>query len=44
MSVKEDLLKLEHIHMDAEVFHRLRFGDCYAGVPMRVSLFVDEYL
>ena len=38
VSVKEDLLKLEHIHMDAEVFHRFRFGDCYADVPMRVSL------
>jgi len=30
MPVKEDLLKLEHIHMDAVVFHRLRFGVVYA--------------
>ena len=28
MPVKEDLLKLEHIHMDAVVFHRLDSAWC----------------
>jgi hypothetical protein len=37
MPVQEDLLKLEHIHMDAVVFHRLRFGRLYVRMPMRVS-------
>lgn len=30
MPVQEDLLKLEHIYVDAVVFHRLSFGPFYA--------------
>jgi hypothetical protein len=37
MPVQEDLLKFEHIHVDAVVFHRLRFGRLYARSPMKVS-------
>lgn len=37
MPVQEDLLKFEHIHMDAVVFHRLRFGRLYVQMPTRVS-------